>query len=161
MRATQLSCPPESAGFGRLSAHLGRTVFWITWFKTPKAFWTPQRPNNFDNSPIYLWNDVIISHVCGATMMSFMYGRSGFPVLPYSNDIILAVSASAFTTEPSGLDYWAVKKAFVHSIIGRLISALQCVQTWIELECTRLILKTVSRLWKVRKIRRYSLMSVV
>ena len=60
-------------------------------------------------------------------MMSFMYGRPGFPVLPYSNDIILAVSASAFTTEPSGLNYWAVKKAFVHSTIGRLICALQCV----------------------------------
>ena len=62
-------------------------------------------------------------------MMSFMYGRPGFPVLPYSNDIILAVSASAFTTEPSGLDLWAIKKALVHSILGRLIGALQCVQT--------------------------------
>ena len=62
-------------------------------------------------------------------MMSFMYGRPGFPVLPYSNDIILAVSASAFTTKPSGLNYWAVKKVLVHSILGRLISAQQCVQT--------------------------------
>ena len=62
-------------------------------------------------------------------MMSFMYGRPGYPVLPYSNDIIFAMSASALTTELSSLNEWAIKKALEHSIVGRLISALQCVQT--------------------------------
>ena len=93
--------------------------------KHPKCF-KLQRPNNVENSPIYSWNDVIISRDCGATMMSFMYGRPGYPVLPYSNDIILA---STLITQLDGLDYWAVKKVLVHSIIGRLIGTLQCVQT--------------------------------